>query len=83
MLPPKAPLLLIIPCLLLVPSVSFADPAIVGPVSAKVIKVYDGDTFTVEAYPWPGLEAKASVRVNGVDTPEIREQCEAEKQKSN
>ena len=49
---------------------------------AKVINVYDGDTFTVEAYPWPGLEAKASVRVNGVDTPEIRGKCDAEKQKA-
>ena len=50
--------------------------------SAKVTKVYDGDTLTVEAYPWPGLEAKASVRVDGVDTPEIRGKCEAEKQKA-
>ncbi len=59
-----------------------ADPAITGPVSAKVLKFYDGDTFTVEAYPWPGITAKASVRVNGVDTPEIRGKCEAEKQKA-
>jgi len=51
-------------------------------VAAKVIKVYDGDTLTVEAYLWPGLEAKASVRLNGVDTPEIRGQCETEKQKA-
>jgi endonuclease YncB( thermonuclease family) len=60
----------------------WADPAITGPISAKVIKIYDGDTFTVEAYPWPGLEAKASVRVDGVDTPEIRGKCEVEKQKA-
>lgn len=53
-----------------------------GPVAAKVVKVYDGDTFTVEACPWPGLEAKASVRVNGLDTPEIRGKCEEEKQKA-
>ncbi len=32
--------------------------------------------------PWPGLEAKASVRVKGVDTPEIRGKCEAENQKA-
>ncbi len=75
-------LLLLFACSLLAPAGSFADPAITGPVSAKVIKVYDGDTFTVEAYPWPGLEAKASVRVDGVDTPEIRGKCEAEKQKA-
>jgi len=51
-------------------------------VAAKVIKVYDGDTFTVEACPWPGITANASVRVDGVDTPEIRGQCEAEKRKA-
>jgi endonuclease YncB( thermonuclease family) len=25
-----------------------------GPVNAHVISVYDGDTFTVDAVPWPG-----------------------------
>jgi endonuclease YncB( thermonuclease family) len=69
-------------CFLIVPLITWADSAITGPISAKVIKVYDGDTFTVEAYPWPGLEAKASVRVNGVDTPEIRGKCPEEKQKA-
>ncbi len=78
----KIPLLLIISCLLLAPATAGAAPAITGPMAAKVVKVYDGDTFTVEAYPWPGLEAKASVRINGVDTPEIRGKCEAEKQKA-
>ena len=68
----KTPLLLIAVCFILVPAPAWTDPAITGPVAAKVIKVYDGDTFTVEAYPWPGITAKASVRVNGVDTPEIR-----------
>ncbi len=74
--------ILIVLALVLIPLSTWADPAITGPVSAKVVKVYDGDTFTVEAYPWPGLEAKASVRVNGVDTPEILGKCEAEKQKA-
>jgi len=52
------------------------------PVAAKVIKVYDGDTFTVEAYPWPGITANTKVRLNGLDTPEIRGKCESEKQKA-
>jgi len=69
-------------CFILFHSTAWTDPVITGPVAAKVVKVYDGDTFTVEAYPWPGLEAKASVRVNGVDTPEIRGKCEAEKRKA-
>ncbi len=59
----------------LIPLSTWADPAITGPISAKVIKVYDGDTFTVKAYPWPGITAKASVRVDGVDSPEIRGKC--------
>lgn len=78
----KTPILLATAYLILAPITLWADPAITGPTSAKVIKVYDGDTFTVEAYPWPGLEAKASVRVNGVDTPEIRGKCPEEKQKA-
>ncbi len=69
-------------CFILAPATAWGDLAITGPVAAKVVKVYDGDTFTVEAYPWPGLEAKTSVRVNGVDTPEIRGKCEQEKQKA-
>ena len=80
--PMKTPLLLIISCFLLAPATAGTAPTITGPVAAKVVKVYDGDTFTVEAYPWPGLEAKASVRINGVDTPEILGKCEAEKQKA-
>ena len=78
----KTPLLLIMSFLLFAPATAGTAPAITGPMAAKVVKVYDGDTFTVEAYPWPGLEAKASVRVNGVDTPEIRGKCEAEKQQA-
>ncbi len=68
--------------LTLIPLSAWAEPIFTGPVAAKVIKVYDGDTFTVEAYPWPGITANTSVRVDGVDTPEIRGQCEAEKRKA-
>ena len=48
-------------------------------VPATVLSVYDGDTITVEARIWPGLTWKGGVRVRGVDTPEIRGKCAAEK----
>ena len=47
--------------------------------SAPVVSVYDGDTFTVEVAVWPGFRWKGSVRVDGVDTPELRGKCEEEK----
>ncbi len=46
---------------------------------AGVFLRYDGDTLTVDAEPEPGLTARTSVRVDGIDTPEIRGGCPAEK----
>ncbi len=34
--------------------------------------------MTVNAYPWPGMTIRTAVRVNGIDTPEIRGLCDAE-----
>ena len=48
-------------------------------VPADVISVYDGDTIKVNANVWPGLTWRGSIRVRGVDTPEIRGKCEDEK----
>ena len=45
---------------------------------ALVTGAYDGDTLYVEAAIWPGLTWTGSVRVLGVDTPEIRGSCEVE-----
>lgn len=39
---------------------------------AKVVKVYDGDTFYVEAYAWPGINPETNIRILGIDTPEKR-----------
>ncbi|NIY77272.1 thermonuclease family protein [Thalassospira sp. HF15] len=41
---------------------------------------YDGDTIYVALPGLPAEIAKMSVRVRGVDTPEIRGKCESEKQ---
>ncbi len=48
-------------------------------VPATVISVYDGDTFTIEAETWPGQWVRKKIRVNGIDTPEIRTKCKSEK----
>lgn len=50
-----------------------------GPVVAQVVSVYDGDTITVDAKPWPGVTIRTNVRINGIDTPEIRGKCDEEK----
>jgi len=46
-------------------------------------KCYDGDTCTVSL---PGVEPlfgrKISIRIRGIDTPEIRGKCKAEKEKA-
>ena len=47
---------------------------------SKVISVYDGDTFRVNIASLPPIVGKnIAIRVNGVDTPEIRGKCEYEK----
>lgn len=56
-----------------------ATNLIIGPVLATAIAWYDGDTVKVEAYPWPDVTIKTSVRVDGVDTPELRGKCQSEK----
>ena len=47
---------------------------------SKVISVYDGDTFRVNIDSLPPIVGKnIPIRVNGIDTPEIRGKCQYEK----
>ncbi|MDP6141644.1 MAG: thermonuclease family protein [Arenicellales bacterium] len=51
-----------------------------GSVNGTVLSVYDGDTFRVDISGWPPIIGKnIPVRVRGLDTPEIRGKCQAEK----
>ncbi len=61
------------------PATIQAADTIPGPIVATVINIHDGDTMTVNAhYPWPGMTIRTAVRVNGIDTPEMRGLCDAE-----
>ena len=46
---------------------------------AEVISIYDGDTFDVRIQPLPDLFYDFSVRVSGIDTPEMKGACEKER----
>lgn len=50
---------------------------------SEVVSIYDGDTFTVNIAGWPSVAGeRISVRIAGIDTPEMRGRCEHEKQRA-
>jgi len=51
-----------------------------GPIPARVIRVVDGDTILVRARIWLGQDVETNVRLSGIDTPEKRGKCDAERQ---
>lgn len=57
-----------------------AQGAIPGPVEAEVVRVIDGDTVEVRAFPWLNVAVTTRVRVLGIDTPEkgARAKCAGE-----
>ncbi len=50
-----------------------------GPVEAVVVEVLDGDTFLAEAFVWPGHTVRVNVRIRGIDAPEMKARCDAER----
>lgn len=50
-----------------------------GPVEAVVVEVLDGDTFLAEALVWPGHTVRVNVRIRGIDAPEMKARCDAER----
>jgi micrococcal nuclease len=53
-----------------------------GPVSAQVLRIVDGDTIEVSAYPWPQQRIDVLVRIRGIDAPELHGKCEGERLKA-
>lgn len=51
-----------------------------GPVSARVLKVLDGDTLLAEAEIWPGQTLRVNIRIRGIDAPEMKSRCKAERE---
>lgn len=50
-------------------------------VVSKAVSIYDGDTFKVNIEGYPAIVGeKMSVRVKGIDTPEIKGKCAKEKE---
>jgi len=46
----------------------------------EVTSVYDGDTFRATIRQWPPLVGeRMAIRINGIDTPEMKGRCKAEK----
>ena len=56
-----------------------ARKAFAGPVAAVVVQVIDGDTFLADAEIWPGQTLRVNVRIRGIDAPEMKSRCRAER----
>lgn len=55
-----------------------------GPYTGQVVRVIDGDTFEARVDIWPRHSVIVSVRVRGVDAPELfRPGCEEERLQAN
>jgi endonuclease YncB( thermonuclease family) len=46
---------------------------------AEVLRVIDGDTFEARVHVWPGLDITTKVRLRGIDAPELKAHCPAER----
>jgi len=61
-------------------AVSLKDTSYGSVIVSEVTSIYDADTFRVNINEWPDIVGRRmSVRVNGIDAPEIRGKCKVEK----
>ena len=49
-----------------------------GPLTGTVLSILDGDTVSVRLKVWIGQELETSVRIAGIDTPEMKGKCAKE-----
>lgn len=76
-------LLLLFVSLAMVTPGARAQSPIPGPIAADLVRVIDGDTVKVSAQIWIDQFVTVSVRLKGVDAPELfRPQCEAERERA-
>lgn len=57
-----------------------AREIVAGPIPARVVRIVDGDTLIVRARIWLGQEVETAVRLDGIDTPELKSPCAAERE---
>jgi micrococcal nuclease len=62
-----------------VPVAALAAERFPGPVSARVLRVIDGDTLEVAARIWIDQTIETRVRLFGVDAPELHGRCASER----
>lgn len=53
--------------------------SLAGPVTGEILRVYDGDTVDAKIRVWIGQEIETSVRIDGIDAPEIKGKCAKER----
>ena len=51
----------------------------IGVFAALVLSVTDGDTFRARVPVWDNIDVVTAVRIRGIDTPEMKGKCPAEK----
>ncbi len=62
------------------PGGAFTRETLPGPITAKMVRVVDGDTLAVSALVWPGQHIDVKVRLADIDAPELfRPHCSAER----
>ncbi|MEN0087646.1 MAG: thermonuclease family protein [Pseudomonadota bacterium] len=61
------------------PKLSQTTSYVVGAYSAYVLSAHDGDSLRAQVMVWPSQLMEATIRLRGVDTPELNSKCEAER----